>query len=86
MCRFIAVVKERRNEEAEIGRSHTLPRFLQSPASTLYSCRPLAVVTSSHKQTRYRPTKPKLIRVRRIVLTELVLLFVFVVCVGVGVG
>jgi hypothetical protein len=34
----------------------------------------------------YRPTKPKLIRVRRIVLTVLVVLLVLVVCVGVGVG
>jgi hypothetical protein len=35
-------------------------------------------------ELRYRPTKPKLIRVRRIVLTVLVLLVVLVVCVGVG--
>jgi hypothetical protein len=83
---FIAAAKWSRNGEAESERSHALPRFLQPPASTQHSFRPLAVVTSSHKQNlRYRPTKPKLIRVRRIVLTVLVLLVVLVVCVGVGV-
>jgi len=84
---FIAAAKWSRNGEAESERSHALPRFLQPPASTQHSFRPLAVVTSSHKQNlRYRPTKPKLIRVRRIVLTVLVLPVVLVVCVGVGVG
>ena len=87
MCGFYSC---RRMESQRGSRERTISRIAKifTTASEHTAFLPPAGGCHFIAQTnlRYRPTKPKLIRVRRIVLTVLVLLLVFVVCVGVGVG
>ena len=87
MCGFYSC---RRMESQRGNRERTISRIAKifTTASEHTAFLPPAGGCHFIAQTnlRYRPTKPKLIRVRRIVLTVFALLLAFVVCVGVGVG